>query len=62
MRVAQAVASNNTNPATYMLAMKYIEALKEMTSGKDSKTVFMPYEASSLLSSIGSLKSLFPNT
>ena len=46
MRVAQAVASNNTNPATYMLAMKYIEALKEMTSGKDSKTVFMPYEAS----------------
>ena len=62
MRVAQAVASNNTNPATYMLAMKYIEALKEMTSGKDSKTVFMPYETSSLLSSIGSLKSLFPNT
>ena len=62
MRVAQAVASNNTNPATYMLAMKYIEALKEMTSGKDSKTVFMPYEASSLLSSNGSLKSLFPNT
>lgn len=62
MRVAQAVASNNTNPATYMLAMKYIEALKEMTSGRDSKTVFMPYEASSLLSSIGSLKSLFPNT
>ena len=62
MRVAQAVASNTTNPATYMLAMKYIEALKEMTSGKDSKTVFMPYEASSLLSSIGSLKSLFPNT
>lgn len=62
MRVAQAVASNNTNPATYMLAMKYIEALKEMTTGKESKTVFMPYEASSLLSSIGSLKSLFPGS
>lgn len=62
MRVAQAVASNNTNPATYMLAMKYIEALKEMTAGNESKTVFMPYEASSLLSSIGSLKSLFPGS
>ncbi len=62
MRVAQAVASDNTNPATYMLAMKYIEALKEMTAGKESKTVFMPYEASSLLSSIGSLKSLFPGS
>lgn len=60
LRVAKAVADNQTNPATYMLAMKYIETLKEMTSGKDSKTVFMPYEASSLLSSLGSIKTLFP--
>lgn len=61
VRVAQAVAGNQTNPATYMLAMKYIETLKDMTSGKDNKTVFMPYEASALLSSVGSLKSLFPD-
>ena len=61
LRVAKAVADNQTNPATYMLAMKYIETLKEMTSGKDSKTVFMPYEASSLLSSLGSIKTLFPS-
>lgn len=60
LRVAKAVADTQTNPATYMLAMKYIETLKEMTSGKDSKTVFMPYEASSLLSSLGSIKTLFP--
>lgn len=58
-RVAAAVASTHTDPATYMLAMKYIDTLKEMTTGKDSKTVFMPYEASSVLSSLGSLKSLF---
>ena len=61
-RVAEAVAVGKTDPAAYMLAMKYIEALKEMTAGKESKTVFMPYEASSLLSSIGSLKSLFPGS
>lgn len=59
LRVAEAVRSGNTDPATYMLAMKYIEALREMTSGKDNKTVFMPYEASSVLSSIGSIKTLF---
>ena len=59
LRVAEAVRSGNTDPATYMLAMKYIEALREMTSGKDNKTVFMPYEASSVLSSIGSIKNLF---
>ena len=61
-RVAAAVASTQTDPATYMLAMKYIETLKEMTTGKDNKTVFMPYEASSVLSSIGSIRNLFTTT
>lgn len=58
-RVAEAVSATQTDPATYILAMKYIDTLKEMTSGKDNKTVFMPYEASSVLSSIGSIKGLF---
>ena len=58
-RVAEAVAASNTDPATYMLAMKYIETLREMTSGQDNKTVYIPYEASSVLSSIGSIQSLF---
>mgnify|MGYP001107482596 FL=1 len=59
LRVAEAVRSGNTDPATYMLAMKYIDTLREMTSGKDNKTVYIPYEASSVLSSIGSIQSLF---
>lgn len=59
LKVAEAVASGNTDPAVYMLAMKYIDTLKEMTSGKDNKTVYIPYEASSVLSSIGSIQSLF---
>ena len=59
LRVAQAVSTSQTDPATYMLAMKYIETLKEMTSGQDNKTVYIPYEASSVLSSIGSIKTLF---
>lgn len=58
-RVAEAVATTQTNPASYMLAMKYIETLKDMSAGKETKTVFMPYEASSVLSSIGSIKDLF---
>lgn len=59
LRVAEAVKSQQTDPATYILAMKYIETLKEMTAGKDNKTVFMPYEASSVLSSLGSIRNLF---
>lgn len=58
-RVAEAVAASKTDPATYILAMKYIETLSDITSGKDNKTIYMPYEASSVLSSIGSIKSLF---
>ena len=58
-RVASVVSATGTDPATYILACKYIETLKELTSGKDSKTVFIPYEATSVLSSIGSIKNLF---
>ena len=58
-RVAQAVSDTKTDPAAYMLAMKYIDTLRELSSGTDNKTVFLPSEASSLLSSLGSIKSLF---
>ena len=58
-RVTEAIKESQTDPATYMLAMKYIETLKEMTSGQDNKTVYVPYEASGVLGSIGSIKELF---
>lgn len=58
-RIAAAIASTKTDPATYMLATKYIETLNEMVSGKDNKTVYIPYEASGVLSSIGSIKEMF---
>lgn len=58
-RIAQAISSTKTDPATYMLAVKYIETLNEMVSGKDNKTIYIPYEASGLLSSIGSIKDMF---
>jgi hypothetical protein len=43
------------------LAVKYIETLQEMTSGKDNKVVYLPYEATSVLGSIGGIKELFKN-
>ena len=42
-----------------MLALKYIETLRDMTSGQDNKTVYIPYEASGVLSSIGAIKEMF---
>lgn len=58
-RVSEAVAASNTNPASYMLAMKYIETLGKMVDGKDGKTVYIPYEATGVLGSLGSVKDLF---
>lgn len=58
--VAEAVRATATDPATYLLATKYIETLQTMTQGDKTKTVYMPYEASSVLSSVGAIKNLFP--
>lgn len=57
--VADAVAQSQTDPAAYLLAQKYIETLKSLTAGQDNKTVYIPYEATSVLSSLGSIKGIF---
>lgn len=58
-KVAAAIGKTDISPANYMLAEKYIAALTQMTSGDDTRTVYLPYEASAMLSSIGSIKDLF---
>lgn len=58
-KVTAALQGTGMSPANYMLAEKYIGTLKEMVSGKDGKTIYMPYEASSMLSSIGCFKDMF---
>lgn len=57
LKVTEAVAKNG-DPINYLVAMKYLETFKEMVSGEDNKTVYMPYEASGILSSIGGIKDL----
>lgn len=59
MKITSAIGGAQNNPANYLLASKYIDSLKEMVSGKDNKVVYMPYEASSLLGSIGGIKDMF---
>ncbi len=61
-RITEAVSSARANPVHYLIAIKYIEALKEMAKGKETKVVYLPYEASSLLGSIGSIKDLIEKT
>ena len=58
-KIAESVQKSGSDPTQYLIAIKYIEAWKEMVSGKDNKVVYLPYEASALMGSVGSLRDLF---
>ena len=56
--VSKSLASTKADPASYLIALKYIESLKDI-SDNPNKMVFMPYEATGVLSSIATIKELF---
>ena len=57
-KITDAVGQS-TNPANYLLAQKYIAMMQDVAQGKDNKVVYLPYEASNLMGSIGGIKDLF---
>ncbi|KPK72587.1 MAG: hypothetical protein AMJ79_15640, partial [Phycisphaerae bacterium SM23_30] len=52
------LSASKGDPANYLIAVKYVETLKEMVSGKNNKVVYLPFEASGVLSSIGGVKEM----
>lgn len=57
-KITEAVGAS-TNPANYLLAQKYIQMMQQVAEGDNAKTVYLPYEATNLLGSIGGIKDLF---
>ena len=57
-KITEAVGKS-TNPANYLLAQKYIATLDSIAKGNQTKTVYLPYEATNVLGSIGGIKELF---
>lgn len=57
-KVAEALGEKG-DPASYLVALKYMDALKVIGSGKKNKLVFLPYEATGVLGSLGSIKEMF---
>ena len=57
-KITEAVGKS-TNPANYLLAQKYIRMMQELASGDKNKTVFLPYEATNIMGSLGGIKELF---
>ena len=56
--VTQAITGAKADPANYLIAMKYLETLTSMTSGQNNKVIYMPYEATGVLSSVGGIKEM----
>ena len=57
-RIINALADKG-QPDKYLIAMKYLDTMKAITSGKDNKVVYMPYEATGILSSVDGIKQMF---
>jgi regulator of protease activity HflC (stomatin/prohibitin superfamily) len=54
--VAQAIGAAG-NPAQYLIAQRYLESLSSIATGAN-KLVFLPFEASGIMASLGGIKEL----
>ncbi|HEX3250991.1 MAG TPA: SPFH domain-containing protein [Pyrinomonadaceae bacterium] len=59
-RITQAIPGGD--PAHYLITVRYIESLRDMTRTNNSKVIFMPVETSSMLSSLGAIKEVLTQT
>ena len=56
-RIINALADKG-QPDKYLIAMKYLETMTAITSGENNKVVYMPYEATGILSSVDGIKQM----
>lgn len=56
--IAVAVKDGGGNPTGYLIAVKYLQTLGSI-AGDAQKTVFLPYESSALMSSLGGMREMF---
>lgn len=56
--VSQAIADGNVAAMNYFVAQKYVEAFSKFAESPNQKLVFMPMEATGLLSSLGGISEL----
>lgn len=56
--VSEAIAKGDVQAINYFVAQKYIESLKEVAAANNSKLIFMPLEASSVIGALGGIGEL----
>ena len=59
-KVTESVRVSGGDPVNYLIAVRYVEALRQMFEGQGKdKVVYLPYEAAGLMGSLGGIKDLF---
>lgn len=56
--VSEAIANGDVQAVNYFVAQKYVEALKDIASARNQKVLFMPMEATGILSSLAGIAEL----
>lgn len=56
--VSEAIAKGDIHAVNYFVALKYVEALKDMASADNHKIIMMPLEASNVIGSIAGITEL----
>ena len=59
--ISETLKNNKMDASQYLVALKYVEALKDIASQQGEKVVFLPFESSALMGSISSLKEVLKN-
>jgi len=57
--IEKAISKSKIDPAQYLVAIKYVEALKNIAGQQGEKVIFMPFESSAMLSSLATIKEIF---
>ena len=58
LMVSEAISKGDVQAINYFVAQKYIEALKDIGASSNSKLVFMPLDASSVMGALGGIGEL----
>lgn len=56
--VSESIANGDVQAINYFVAQKYVEALKDIASARNQKVLFMPMEATGILSSLAGIAEL----
>lgn len=59
--VSEALKVSGADPSQYLVAIKYVETLQDIAKTNNNRLVFLPYESSSLMGSLGGIKELLNN-